>query len=73
MVWFESQRIATENTHGTGCTLSAALAAELAKGESLEKAVRQAKVYLLGAISGADGLAIGTGKGPTHHFHQLWQ
>jgi hydroxymethylpyrimidine/phosphomethylpyrimidine kinase len=70
--WFEGQRIATKNTHGTGCTLSATLAAELAKGETLENAVRHAKSYLLGAIQNADRLNIGSGHGPTHHFYRLW-
>ena len=72
-LWFEAPRIATDNTHGTGCTLSAALAAELAKGETLEKAVHHAKAYLFGAISEADTLQIGSGNGPTHHFHQFWK
>ncbi len=70
--WFEGQRIETKNTHGTGCTLSATLAAELAKGESLENAVSNAKNYLLAAIMAADSLDIGAGHGPTHHFYKLW-
>ncbi len=73
VTWFESHRIETKNTHGTGCTLSAALAAELAKGEPLQSAVRNAKTYLLGAIAAADQLEIGSGHGPTNHFHQLWK
>jgi hydroxymethylpyrimidine/phosphomethylpyrimidine kinase len=65
-------RIATQNTHGTGCTLSAAIAAGLAKGEPLEIAVRHAKTYVSAAIQAADQLSIGHGHGPTHHFHAWW-
>ena len=70
--WFEQDRIETKNTHGTGCTLSSAIAAALAKGQSNEDAIKDAKSYLLGAISAADSLHIGSGHGPTHHFHSLW-
>ena len=70
--WFEGKRIDTKNTHGTGCTLSAAIAAEIAKGVEINAAISNAKTYLLGAISAADDLQIGAGHGPTHHFHQLW-
>lgn len=66
-----SQRIQTKNTHGTGCTLSAAIAALLPKN-SLEHAVKQAKEYLHGAIRHADDLNIGKGIGPTHHFYCWW-
>lgn len=66
-----SPRIQTKNTHGTGCTLSAAIAALLPKYE-LEEAVKQAKKYLQGAIENADNLKIGKGIGPTHHFYQWW-
>ena len=69
----EAPRQATRNTHGTGCTLSAAIAAGLAKGQDLETAVRAAHGYLQGAIAAADGLAIGSGRGPVHHFHALWR
>jgi hydroxymethylpyrimidine/phosphomethylpyrimidine kinase len=62
-------RIATANTHGTGCTLSSAIAAGLAKGEPLEAAVRAAKHYISGAIMAADRLQVGHGHGPVHHFH----
>lgn len=66
------RRIATENTHGTGCTLSSAIAAGLAVGEPLRTAVRRAKDYLTGAIAAADRLAVGHGHGPVHHFHAMW-
>ena len=64
-------RVATKNTHGTGCTLSSAVAAGLAKGESLEAAVRAAKIYVSAAIAAADRLGIGHGHGPVHHFHKF--
>ena len=65
-------RIATRNTHGTGCTLSAAIAAGLAQGRTLDAAVRRAHDYLQGAIAAADSLAVGSGHGPVHHFHRVW-
>jgi hydroxymethylpyrimidine/phosphomethylpyrimidine kinase len=65
-------RIATRNTHGTGCTLSAALAAGLAKGLGLPEALREAKEYTTAAIAAADQLTIGTGPGPLHHFYRWW-
>jgi hydroxymethylpyrimidine/phosphomethylpyrimidine kinase len=67
-----SERIATRNTHGTGCTLSAAIAAGLAKGLSLAQSVHDAKAYVSAAISAADRLDIGSGHGPVHHFHAWW-
>lgn len=70
--WFEGARVATRNTHGTGCTLSAALAACLARGLPMAEAVAQAKAYVAGAIAAADRLTVGHGHGPTHHFHALW-
>ncbi|WP_075290911.1 bifunctional hydroxymethylpyrimidine kinase/phosphomethylpyrimidine kinase [Pararhizobium arenae] len=71
--WFEGARIATANTHGTGCTLSSALAAELAKGAEIGDAVAVAKDYLRGAIAAAGDLTVGTGHGPVQHFHALWK
>jgi hydroxymethylpyrimidine/phosphomethylpyrimidine kinase len=65
-------RVATRNTHGTGCTLSSAIAAELAKGASLREAVVAAKAYVTAAIAAADELEIGKGRGPVQHFHALW-
>ena len=62
-------RVATANTHGTGCTLSAAIAALLARGLPLREAVREAKAYVTGAIRAADRLSVGHGHGPVHHFH----
>lgn len=65
-------RIPTRNTHGTGCTLSSAIAAGLAKGLTLEEAFAAAHAYLQGAIRAADRLSVGSGNGPVHHFHALW-
>ncbi|WFE75676.1 bifunctional hydroxymethylpyrimidine kinase/phosphomethylpyrimidine kinase [Roseinatronobacter sp. S2] len=65
-------RRATQNTHGTGCTLSAAIAAGLAQGMDLTVAVTRAHTYLQGAIAHADGLGVGSGHGPVHHFHGVW-
>lgn len=70
--WFESPRIRTRNTHGTGCSLSSAIAAELGKRHDIAEAVAAAKTWLSGAISGADALQVGAGHGPIHHFHQFW-
>ena len=70
--WLVAPRIATDNTHGTGCTLSSAIAAKLALGRHLEGAVIAAKEYLTQALAAADTLAIGKGRGPVHHFHQWW-
>ena len=69
---FAAPRVATKNTHGTGCTLASAIAAGLAKGLSLGDAVRDAKVYVTGAIAAADRLQIGSGHGPLHHFFNWW-
>jgi hydroxymethylpyrimidine/phosphomethylpyrimidine kinase len=65
-------RIATKNTHGTGCSLSSAIAAGLAKGEDMETAVRNAKAWISAAIAAADRLDVGHGHGPIHHFHGFY-
>jgi len=65
-------RVATRNTHGTGCSLSSAIAAELAKGVALETAVRNAKVFVSAAIASADRFSVGHGHGPIHHFHRFY-
>jgi hydroxymethylpyrimidine/phosphomethylpyrimidine kinase len=67
-----ASRVATRNTHGTGCTFASAIAAGLAKGLSLEDAAKEAKSYVSAAIAAADRLGIGTGRGPVHHFHRWW-
>ena len=65
-------RVSSRNTHGSGCTLSSAVAAGLAKGRPLHDAVRAAKAYVTAAIAAADRLNVGQGPGPLHHFHQFW-
>ncbi|MBX3591600.1 MAG: bifunctional hydroxymethylpyrimidine kinase/phosphomethylpyrimidine kinase [Burkholderiaceae bacterium] len=72
MIELTAPRIATRNTHGTGCTLSAAIAALLAHGIEPVTAVRQAKQYLTEALRQADRLQVGSGHGPVHHFHAWW-
>lgn len=67
---FSAPRIRTKNTHGTGCTYSAALACALARDESVETAVAQAKEFITQAIGHA--FSIGRGHGPVHHFHEYW-
>ncbi|KGJ16567.1 bifunctional hydroxymethylpyrimidine kinase/phosphomethylpyrimidine kinase [Paracoccus sanguinis] len=69
---FAAPRIATRNTHGTGCTLSAAIAAGLAQGLSVPEAVARAHGWLHQAIVAADRLHVGSGHGPVHHFHAWW-
>ena len=68
----EAPRHETRNTHGTGCTLSSAIAGELARGETVGKAVKLAKMYVTAAIIAADEIRVGQGAGPLHHFHALW-
>jgi len=69
---YSHRRLHTTSTHGTGCTLSSAIAAGLATGIKLQVAVRAAKDYLTGALKAADSLKIGHGHGPVHHFHHIW-
>ena len=73
MTCLEANRIETSNTHGTGCTLSAAIAALLPQHAGMMSAVRAAKDYITGAIAASDQLDVGHGHGPVHHFHQLWK
>jgi hydroxymethylpyrimidine/phosphomethylpyrimidine kinase len=71
-VVLSAPRIATKNTHGTGCSLSSAIAAGLAKGEEMETAVRNAKAFISAAIAAADRFSVGHGHGPIHHFHKFY-
>lgn len=72
-VWpLVSDRLSTQNTHGTGCTLSSAFAASLAKGMSLNDAVRAAKDYITEALKAGAKYKIGHGHGPVHHFYNWW-
>ncbi|MDR2261791.1 MAG: bifunctional hydroxymethylpyrimidine kinase/phosphomethylpyrimidine kinase [Azoarcus sp.] len=77
MIELGARRIDTPNTHGTGCTLSSAIAALLpqcaGRPDPVEAAVRTARAYLLGALAAAGSLAVGHGHGPVHHFHALWR
>ncbi|HWE78118.1 MAG TPA: bifunctional hydroxymethylpyrimidine kinase/phosphomethylpyrimidine kinase [Pseudolabrys sp.] len=68
-----ARRVATKNTHGTGCTLSSAIAAGLAKGLAPYEAVEVAKKYVTTAIAAADMLEVGHGHGPLHHFFRQWK
>lgn len=67
--WFFGRRIDNSNTHGTGCTLSSAIASNLAMGSSLPESIRKAKEYLTGALE--DGLNLGAGSGPLNHMYRL--
>lgn len=69
-IHLKEKRIQTKNTHGTGCTLSSAIAANLAKDKTVQQAVENAKEYITGAIE--HSLAIGKGVGPTNHFYALF-
>lgn len=69
---FNSTRIETKNTHGTGCTLSSALATLLPQCETVAEATRKAKDYITAAIAKSDELQVGHGHGPVHHFEALW-
>ncbi|MGB8277023.1 MAG: bifunctional hydroxymethylpyrimidine kinase/phosphomethylpyrimidine kinase [Methylovirgula sp.] len=69
---FSMPRVTTRHTHGTGCTLSAAIAAYVALGLDLAQAVEAAKLYLQRALESADALNVGEGPGPLNHFHRFW-
>ena len=70
--WLPAKRIQTRHTHGTGCTLSAAITAGIARGLTLGESVGSAKMYLTSTLMGADRLNIGQGIGPVDHFQQFW-
>jgi hydroxymethylpyrimidine/phosphomethylpyrimidine kinase len=72
MIELPGHRIPTRNTHGTGCTLSAAMTALLPQLHDVPEITKRAKDYLVQAIAQADALKVGHGHGPVHHFHALW-
>jgi hydroxymethylpyrimidine/phosphomethylpyrimidine kinase len=72
MIALPGHRINTRNTHGSGCTLSAALAAILPQSIDVPEAAQRAKAYLTQAIRHAERLSVGTGHGPLHHLHAFW-
>jgi hydroxymethylpyrimidine/phosphomethylpyrimidine kinase len=65
-------RVPTQNTHGSGCTLSAAIAALLPQRADVSSAVRDAKAYVSAALAASHALSVGGGHGPLHHFHASW-
>jgi hydroxymethylpyrimidine/phosphomethylpyrimidine kinase len=72
-VTLEAERVDSRNNHGTGCTLSSAIAAHMAKGDRIEDAVRKAKTYIQNAIRAGAKYKIGHGHGPVHHFFEFWE
>lgn len=73
LIMLEADRVDTQNTHGTGCTLSSAIAAYLARGYSLHEAITGAKAYLTAALKSGAAYQLGHGHGPLHHFHSFWE
>lgn len=71
--WYKSERINTNNTHGTGCTFSAAIASFLGHGYEIPEAVGKAKEYLTGALKSGADYKIGRGNGPVNHFYDVWR
>ena len=69
--YFQTKRINTKNTHGTGCTLSSSIASNLALGLSIQDTIKKSKEYITMAIE--HSLAIGKGHGPTNHFYELYK
>ena len=69
-IWIEGPRVDNKNVHGTGCTLSSAIASYLAKGEEMEMAIKKAKKYITSAIE--DGMDLGKCDGPLNHFHEFY-
>ncbi|MCG8552713.1 MAG: bifunctional hydroxymethylpyrimidine kinase/phosphomethylpyrimidine kinase [Desulfobacterales bacterium] len=70
---YTADRVDTPNSHGTGCTLSSAIAAGLARGLNLKEAVAKAKTYITDALKAGADIKTGSGHGPVHHFHRLWE
>jgi hydroxymethylpyrimidine/phosphomethylpyrimidine kinase len=72
LVRLDARRISSRNNHGTGCTLSSAIASYMARGNDIESAVRKAKNYIQNAIQAGADYTIGHGHGPVHHFFEFW-
>ena len=72
-VILEAERVDSRNNHGTGCTLSSAIAAYISRGSQIENAVRKAKTYIQNAIRAGAAYKIGHGHGPVHHFFEFWE
>jgi len=72
-VTLEAERVDSRNNHGTGCTLSSAIAGHMARGDPIEDAVRKAKTYIQNAIRAGAEYKIGHGHGPVHHFFEFWE
>jgi len=70
---YTADRVDTKNSHGTGCTLSSAIAAGLARGLDLKTAVDEAKTYITEALKAGADIQTGSGHGPVHHFHAMWE
>jgi hydroxymethylpyrimidine/phosphomethylpyrimidine kinase len=70
---YTADRVDTKNSHGTGCTLSSAIAAGLARGLDLKTAVAEAKNYITEALKAGADIQTGSGHGPVHHFYALWE
>lgn len=70
--WISSPRVPTKNTHGTGCTLSSAIAAYMAKGFDLDEAVRKGRLFTVEALKAGSQFLLGKGAGPLHHFYRWW-
>ena len=72
-VTLKGERVQTRNNHGTGCTLSSAIASYMARDHDIEAALKKAKSYITQAIKAGAGYTIGQGHGPVHHFFQYWK
>jgi hydroxymethylpyrimidine/phosphomethylpyrimidine kinase len=72
-VILEAERIESRNNHGTGCTLSSAIAAYMSRGNRVEDAVKKSKIYIQNAIRAGAKYKIGHGHGPVHHFFEFWE
>ncbi len=72
VIELEEKKIATKNSHGTGCTISSAIAAYMARGNDIVNSVKKAKAYITGALKSGAEYKTGKGHGPVHHFYRFW-